>query len=51
MQLSQRRFANALGVPLKTLQGWEQGRPIPKPVFILVELLRDFPVVRRKLLW
>ena len=34
----------------KTLQGWEIGKPIPDPIYILAELIRDFPGVRKRLL-
>jgi DNA-binding transcriptional regulator YiaG len=30
LELSQSQMARALRVPLKTYQGWEQGRPIPE---------------------
>jgi DNA-binding transcriptional regulator YiaG len=48
--LSQSAFAKALRVATKTLQGWEIGKPIPEPVFVLVELIHDMPAVRKRLL-
>ena len=39
-----------LGMAAKTAQGWEQGRPIPKSILILVGLIRDMPAVRMRLL-
>jgi DNA-binding transcriptional regulator YiaG len=48
--LSQSAFAKALRVATKTLQGWEIGKPIPEPVFVLVELIHDIPAVRKRLL-
>ena len=50
IRLTQKQFADALGVPLRTLQGWERGRAVPKPVFLLAECLRDFQGVRLKLM-
>lgn len=50
IRLSQSGFARLLGVPVRTLQGWELGRPIPKSIMILAELLREVPVVRKRLL-
>ena len=35
--LSQSKFAEAYGVPLRTLQGWEMGRPVPPFVLHLLE--------------
>ena len=37
-QMSQQQFARYFGLPLRTLQGWEQGRR--KPPDYLVELLK-----------
>jgi DNA-binding transcriptional regulator YiaG len=49
--LTQRLFAEAIGVKLRTLQDWEIGRsPMPKPVEILMELMRKMPEVKEKLL-
>ena len=48
--LSQSGMAKVLHVATKTLQGWEIGKPIPDPVFILVELIHDMPAVRKRLL-
>ncbi len=48
--LSQRQMAGALQVATKTLQGWEIGKPIPTPAFLLAELIRDFPAIRARLL-
>lgn len=50
LDLSQSEMAAALHVATKTLQGWEIGKPIPDPVFILAELMRDLPAVRKRLL-
>ena len=35
--LSQSRFAEAYGIPVRTLQGWEMGRPCPRYVLRLLE--------------
>ena len=49
--LSQKLLADAIGVKLRTLQDWEIGRsPMPKPVEILMELMREMPDVKEKLL-
>ena len=49
--LTQKLLAEAIGVKLRTLQDWEIGRsPMPKPVEILMELMREMPEVREKLL-
>ena len=42
--LTQKLLAEAIGVKLRTLQDWEIGRsPMPKPVEILMELMREMP--------
>jgi DNA-binding transcriptional regulator YiaG len=49
--LTQKAFAEAVGANLRTLQDWETGRfPMPKPVEILLQLMRDFPPVKKRLL-
>lgn len=49
--LTQKSFADAIGVKLRTLQDWEIGRsPMPKPVEILMNLMRDMPSVKEKVL-
>jgi|GEM_PF-2040445 DNA-binding transcriptional regulator YiaG len=49
--LSQKVFAQAVGVNVRTLQDWEMGRSeMPKPVEIILALMRDMPSVRKKLL-
>ena len=48
--LTQAQLASAMHVALKTLQGWEIGKPIPEVAFILAELLHDVPSVRKRLL-
>jgi DNA-binding transcriptional regulator YiaG len=49
--LSQKVFAQAVGVNVRTLQDWEMGRSeMPKPVEIILSLMRDMPSVRKKLL-
>ena len=50
LRLSQSEFAKMLGASVKTLQGWEQGRTLPKSIAILAQLIRDEPVVRKRLL-
>lgn len=48
--LTQKLLAEAIGVKLRTLQDWEIGRsPMPKPVEILMELMREMPEVKEKL--
>jgi DNA-binding transcriptional regulator YiaG len=50
--LTQKALASAVGANLRTLQDWEMGRsPLPKPVEILLELMRDMPAVRKRLLF
>ena len=39
-RLSQSQAAETLGVPVKTLQGWEQGRPMPYPRLLEMALER-----------
>jgi DNA-binding transcriptional regulator YiaG len=49
--LTQKALAEAVGANLRTLQDWETGRSaMPKPVEILLELMRDMPSVRKRLL-
>ena len=48
--VTQAQMAAALHVALKTLQGWEIGKPIPEVAYVLAEVLHDVPAVRRKLL-
>jgi len=49
--LTQKLLADATGVKLRTLQDWDIGRsPMPKPVEILMELMREIPEVKEKLL-
>jgi DNA-binding transcriptional regulator YiaG len=49
--LTQKLFADAIGVKIRTLQDWEIGRsPMPKVVEILMELMRDMPEVKERLL-
>jgi DNA-binding transcriptional regulator YiaG len=49
--LTQKDLANAVGVNLRTLQDWEMGRsPTPRPVEILINLMRKMPAVKKELL-
>jgi DNA-binding transcriptional regulator YiaG len=49
--LTQKDLAEAIGANLRTLQDWEMGRsPMPKPVEILLDLMREMPLVRKRLL-
>lgn len=49
--LTQKNLADAIGVNLRTLQDWEIGRsPMPKAVEILMNLMREIPEVKEKLL-
>lgn len=49
--LTQKVFAEAVGANLRTLQDWETGRSeMPKPVEILLELMREMPSVRKRLM-
>jgi len=49
--LTQKNFADAVGVNLRTLQDWETGRsPMPKPVELLMNLMKDIPSVKKHLL-
>jgi len=49
--LTQKTLATAVGANLRTLQDWESGRStMPKSVEILLELMRDIPSVRKRLL-
>jgi DNA-binding transcriptional regulator YiaG len=49
--LTQKDLANAVGVNLRTLQDWELGRnPMPKPVEILMGLMKKMPSVKKHLL-
>ncbi|HLP17931.1 MAG TPA: helix-turn-helix transcriptional regulator [Bacteroidota bacterium] len=49
--LTQKDLAQAIGVNLRTLQDWELGRnPLPKPVEILMELMKEMPSVKKRLL-
>jgi putative transcriptional regulator len=43
-QLSQRQFASLLGISVKTLQNWEQGRRVPRgSARILLEVATKHP--------
>lgn len=49
--VTQRDFADAVGVNLRTLQDWERGRsPMPRPVEILMNLMRKMPSVKKTLM-
>ncbi len=49
--LTQKDLADAVGVNLRTLQDWELGRsPMPKPVEILMNLMKKMPSVKKRLL-
>jgi len=49
--LTQKSLADAIGVNLRTLQDWEIGRsPMPKPVEILLNLMKEMPDIKEKLL-
>lgn len=49
--LAQKELANAVGVNLRTLQDWERGRTsMPKPVEILLVLMKNVPSVKRQLI-
>ncbi|MDD5674874.1 MAG: helix-turn-helix domain-containing protein [Chitinivibrionales bacterium] len=49
--LTQKVLAEAVGANLRTLQDWETGRsPMPKPVEKLLDLMREMPSVRKRLL-
>jgi DNA-binding transcriptional regulator YiaG len=51
LRLTQKALATAVGANLRTFQDWEMGRSaMPKPVEILIELMRDMPSVRKRLL-
>ncbi len=44
--LSQREFASALGISMRTLQNWEQGRRFPKgPARILLSIFDRYPEI------
>ena len=48
--LTQKEFADAVGVNLRTLQDWERGRtPMLKPVEILLTLMKTMPTVKKRL--
>jgi DNA-binding transcriptional regulator YiaG len=50
LKMSQSQLAKAIHVSPRTLQGWEIGRStIPEPVIILIQLMRDQPEIKRKL--
>jgi DNA-binding transcriptional regulator YiaG len=49
--LTQKLLADAVGVKLRTLQDWEIGRsPMPKAVEILMNLMKEMPKIKEKLL-
>jgi putative transcriptional regulator len=51
MALSQSQFSNLLGVSIRTLQGWEQGRIIPSGAArTLITVATKHPEVLRELL-
>jgi len=47
---TQVQMAAALHVALKTLQGWEIGKPIPDMALAMADLLHEIPAVRKRLL-
>jgi putative transcriptional regulator len=48
---SQRRFAEAIGVPVMTLRNWEQGRRRPTgPALVLLSLIQQDPMIVLKAL-
>jgi DNA-binding transcriptional regulator YiaG len=51
LKLSQTQLAQAIHVSPRTLQGWEIGRSlVPEPVFLLLQLMKDLPEIRRRLI-
>ena len=49
--MTQKELAEIVGVNLRTLQDWEIGRsPMPKPVEILMKLMREIPTVKKRLI-
>jgi DNA-binding transcriptional regulator YiaG len=50
LRVSQKELAGALAVSIHTVRGWEHGKAIPVHIYILMELMRDMPAVRRRLL-
>ena len=50
LKMTQQGLAKAVGANVRTLQGWESGRQeYPKSVEILMELIKDIPTVRKRL--
>jgi len=48
---SQRRFAEAIGVPVMTLRNWEQGRRRPTgPALVLLSMIQRDPMIVLKAL-
>jgi len=48
---SQRRFADAIGVPVMTLRNWEQGRRRPTgPALVLLLMIEQDPMIVLKAL-
>jgi putative transcriptional regulator len=48
---SQRRFADAIGVPVMTLRNWEQGRRRPTgPALVLLHMIQRDPMIVLKAL-
>ena len=51
LHITQKILAKAVGANVRTLQGWETGRQdYPVAVEILMKLMEEVPVVRKKLL-
>ena len=51
LKLTQKDLAKAVGANLRTLQSWERGRQeYPKSVEILMKLMNEIPLVRKKLI-
>lgn len=49
--LSQRKFAEQIGVSKRTLENWEQGRRIPQgPARVLLAIIRKEPDVVQRML-
>lgn len=43
LNMSQSQFAKAFGIPIRTLQGWEQGRKLDASIISYLRTIAKFP--------
>lgn len=43
LNMSQSQFAKAFGIPIRTLQGWEQGKKLDTSIISYLRIIAKFP--------